>query len=91
MYGIIRSYKYKKEDGAEIARIVRAGFAPLVEAEEGFVEYHWIDSGDGEGASMAIFTTKEAAEESTFLAGGFVHEKLKDLLKTVPHVIEGEL
>ena len=91
MYGIIRSYKYKKEDGAEIARIVRAGFAPLVEAEEGFVEYHWIDTGDGEGGSMSIFDSKEAAEASTFLAGGFLQDHLKDLLKTPPHIIEGEL
>ncbi len=91
MYGIIRSYKYKKEDGAEIARIVRSGFAPLVEAEEGFVEYHWIDSGDGEGASMAIFASKEAAEATTFLAGGFIHDQLKDLLPTPPHIVEGEL
>ncbi len=91
MYGIIRTYKYDKTDGETIVRVVREGFVPLVESHEGFVDYHWIDSGDGEGASMAIFTTKEAAEESTFLAGGFVHEKLKDLLKTVPHVIEGEL
>ena len=91
MYGIIRSYKYDKADGAEIARIVREGFAPMVEAQEGFMEYHWIDSGDGEGASMAIFTTKEEADESTFLAGGVVHDKLKDILKTPPHIIEGEL
>ena len=91
MYGIIRSYKYDKADGPEVTRIAREIFAPIVEAEEGFIEFHWIDSGDGEGASMAIFEHKEAAEESTFLAGGVVHDKLKDILKTPPRIIEGEL
>ncbi len=91
MYGIIRSYKYDKADGPAVTKIAREVFAPIVEAEEGFIEFHWIDSGDGEGASMAIFATKEAADASTFLAGGVVHDTLKDILKTPPHIVEGEL
>ena len=91
MYGIIRSYKYDKADGPAIAKAWREKFTPIVKAEEGFVEYHWIDTGDGEGGSMSIFDSKEAAEASTFLAGGFLQDHLKDLLKTPPHIIEGEL
>ena len=91
MYGIIRIYKYDKADGPRVIKVAREIFAPIVEAEEGFVEFHWMDTGDGEGASMAIFETKEAAEESTFLAGGVVHDQLKDILKTPPHIIEGEI
>ena len=42
MYGIIRSYKYDKADGPEVTRVAREIFAPIVEAEEGFIEFHWI-------------------------------------------------
>jgi hypothetical protein len=91
MHGIIRTYKYDKANGDAITAIVKAEFVPLIESHEGFVEYHWIDSGDGEGASMAIFEDKESAEASTFIAGGFVHDRLADMVTSAPHIIEGPL
>jgi hypothetical protein len=90
-YGIIRIYEYEAKNGDIIADVARNVFGPIVAAEEGFHEFHWIDSGDGEGASMAIFDTKEAAEASTFLAGGVVHERLAEYLPKPPRIIEGKI
>jgi hypothetical protein len=91
MFGIIRLYTYEKQHGQTIADVSRNEFQEILKQHDGFVSYHFIDSGDGEGASMAIFTSKEAAEASTFLAGGFVHDRLADLLPNPPRVIEGEV
>ena len=91
MYGVIRTYTYDRKDGALLAKINREEFLPLVEAQDGFHEYHWIDTGDGEGASMAIFDSKESAEASTFLAGGYVHDRVAQYIHNPPHIIEGPL
>ena len=91
MHGIVRIYEFDKNDAEEIARFIRSEFVDMLKAHEGFVSYNWIDSGDGEGVSMAIWETKEEAKASTFLAGGFVHDRLKTQLPKPPRVIEGEV
>jgi len=90
MYGIVRTYKYDKANGDAIARFA-AEFHEILKQHEGYVSHYWIDSGDGEGVSMAIWDTKEEAEASSFLAGGFVHDHLLDLMPNPPRIIEGQV
>ncbi len=89
MHGIVRIYEFDQKDAEEIANFARKDFGDILKAHDGFVSFNWIDSGDGEGVSMAIWETKEEAEASTFLAGGFVHDHLKTQLPKPPRVIEG--
>jgi hypothetical protein len=91
MHGIIRSYKYERENGPEIASQANGAFKEILMAHDGFIDFHFIDSGDGEGAAVCFFESKEAADASTFLAGGYIHDHLAALMPNMPHIIEGSL
>ena len=53
MYAVIRRYQFDPKSSEEISRRIREGFIPLLRKTPGFVAYHWLDTGDGVGASMA--------------------------------------
>jgi hypothetical protein len=77
------------KDSAEIDRIVREGFVPLIRKGKGFIRYYWLDTGTGEGASFGLFRDKAGADESVHLAADFVREHLSKLLTSKPEIIEG--
>jgi hypothetical protein len=91
MYAVIRRYRYDPKHGAEIDRLVRDGFTPIVRKAKGFVSYHWISNGQGEGASLGVFQDKAGADESVRLAGDFVAKNMASLMPQKPEVIEGTL
>ena len=91
MFAVIRHYHFDKKNSAEIDRIIRDEFVPLIRKASGFVRYYWLDTGDGEGASFGVFRDKAGADESVRLAAGFVKERMANYLTQKPEVIEGPL
>jgi hypothetical protein len=91
MFAVIRHYRFDKKDSAEIDRLIREEFVPLIRKAKGFVRYYWLDTGDGEGASFGVFRDKAGADESVHLAADFVHTKMVKLLREKPEIIEGPL
>ena len=89
MFAVIRHYHFDKKDSAEIDRLVREGFVPLIKKAKGFVRYYWLDTGNGEGASLSVFKDKAGAEESIHLAADFVKEHLTKHMSMKPEIIEG--
>lgn len=89
MYAVVRHYHFKKEDSEKIDQVIQEGFVPLLKQAQGFVRYYWLDTGDGEGASLSVFNDKAGADESIRLAAQFVKEQMSQLLTQKPEVIEG--
>ena len=91
MYAVVRHYHFKKEDSEKIDKLIQEGFVPLLKAAQGFVRYYWLDTGEGEGASLSVFNDKAGADESVRLAADFVREHMSTLLIQKPEVIEGPI
>jgi len=90
MYAVIRRYRFEPSVSEEINRQVKEGFVPLIRETPGFVCYHWLTTGEGEGASLSVFQDKAGAEESVRLAADFVQEHLASLVGK-PEIIQGEV
>ena len=54
--------------------MVREEFVPIIKQAKGFVRYYWLDTGEGEGASVSVFEDKAGADKSVHLAADFVRE-----------------
>lgn len=89
MYAAVRHYHFKKEDSEKVDQVIQEGFVPLLKKAPGFVRYYWLDTGEGEGASLSVFNDKAGADESIRLAAEFVKEHMSKLLTQKPEVIEG--
>jgi len=89
MFAVIRHYHFDPKDGAEIDRRIHDEFVPLVKSAKGFVRYYWLDTGNGEGASLSVYKDKAGAEESVRLAADYLKEHLSKLLTQKPEIIEG--
>ncbi len=77
-------------DHAEIARIVNAGFLPIMSGSDGFVGYYLLPAED-KVAAVSIFETAELAARSTEAARDFVADNLAPLLPNPPTVFEAPL
>ena len=91
MFAVIRHYHFDPKDGEEVDRQIREEFVPIVKNAKGFVRYYWLDTGDGEGASVSVFKDKAGADESVHLAADYVKEHLSKLLTQKPEIIEGPI
>ena len=89
MFAVVRHYHFKPEDGEKIDKIIQEGFVPLLKKAKGFVRYYWLDTGNGEGASLSVFKDKAGADESIHIAAEFVKAQMSTLLTQKPEVIEG--
>jgi hypothetical protein len=89
MFAVIRHYHFNPGDGAEIDRRIREEFVPIMKGANGFVRYYWLDTGNGEGASLSVFQDKAGADESVRLAADWVKDNLSKLLTEKPEIIEG--
>ena len=89
MYAVVRHYHFKKEDSEKIDKIIQESFVPLLKESQGFVRYYWLDTGEGEGASLSVYNDKAGADESIRIAASFVKEQMSTLLTQKPEVIEG--
>ena len=91
MFAVVRHYHFDKKNSAEIDRLVREEFVPLIKKAKGFVRYYWLDTGNGEGASFGVFKDKAGADESVRLAAEFVKTKMSKFVVQKPEVIEGPI
>jgi len=89
MYAVVRHYHFKPEDGEQIDKLVREVFVPLLKKAKGFVRYYWVDTGNGEGASLSVFKDKAGADESIHLAAEFSKAHMTQLVHEKPEIIEG--
>lgn len=88
MYTVIRRYE-GVSDPDEAIRRVTSEFGPMLAEREGFQGYYVLDAGDGVIASITVFETQQAAEDSTLAARGWVAERLAELVTTPPQVTAG--
>ena len=77
-------------DQAEIARLIAAGFLPIMRESDGFVGYYLMSAEDML-AAISLFDSPEQAAASTESARDFVAENLAPLLPEAPAVVEGPL
>jgi hypothetical protein len=89
MFAVIRHYHFDPKNGAEIDRVVREEFVPIIRKARGFRRYYWLDTGNGEGASFGLFEDKAGADESVRLAADFTRDHLSKLVTQKPEIIEG--
>lgn len=90
MYAVVRRYRFDPKNSEEIGRQVRDVFVHILRKAPGFEAYYWVDTGEGEGASLSVFETKAGAEESIRIAAKFVAEHLGTLLGE-PEIMQGEV
>ena len=91
MYASIRKYKIKTESVATLAVRVEDGFVPIISRLPGFVSYMVIDAGDGVVASVSVFESEEAAEQSNAAASQWVKESLSDVISEAAEITAGEI
>ena len=89
MYAAVRHYHFKKEDGDKIDQIVQDTLMPQLQKAQGFVSYYWLNTGEGEGASLSVFEDKAGADESIHIAAALVKELLGDSVMQKTEIIEG--
>ena len=90
MYATVRRYEGVTDPG-EVAREVNEGFLPIIREIEGFVDYYFVDAGDGVMVSTSIFEDPSGEEESNWRAGEFVGQHLTPLIPNPPHITAGEV
>ena len=91
MYAVIRRYQFDPSASEEVDRNVRETLVPLLKDVPGFVTYYWLNSGEGFGASLSVFDSREGAEASVRTAANFVQQELSSITLTKPEILEGEV
>jgi hypothetical protein len=93
MYAVVRRYEgtdTSRHD--EMFREVGEGFLPTLAESPGFIGYYFVDAGDGVAASIGIFETQQAAEDSTRAAADYIRgQNMQDILPNPPEVFAGEV
>ena len=69
MYVTVRHYE-GVSDTSEVARIANEGFLPIIREITGFVDYYFVDAGDGVMVSTSIFESASGEEESNWRVRG---------------------
>ncbi len=90
MYAVVRQYQFDSNDTEEIDRKVQEILVPQLKKLSGFVDYYWIDTGKGTGASMTIFKDEAGVEESVRVAAEFVQRELPSKIGK-PEILQGEV
>jgi hypothetical protein len=91
VYVTVRRYE-GVTDTSEVARQVNEGFLPIISEIEGFVDYYFVDAGEGVMFSTGVFEHKAGAEESSWRAGEYIGEHgLASVFPNPPQITEGEV
>jgi hypothetical protein len=83
MYASVRRYIVKKGNEASAIKHAVEGVVPALRAIPGFVEYFFIDTGDGEMIGVNLFESPEGAERANQLAREYVAANLDRDLKQI--------
>ena len=89
MYTVIRRYQ-GVTDTAEVARRAVEEFAPTLRDQPGFQGYWVVDAGGGVLATISVFESEEAAEESIAAAATWVQENMPNQVPNPPQVTKGD-
>jgi hypothetical protein len=91
MYVAVRRYE-GVTDPSEVIRHVNEGFLPIISEVPGFVNYSFVDAGEGVLLSISVFEHQSGAEESTWRAGEYIGEHgLASMFPNPPQVTDGEI
>jgi hypothetical protein len=91
MYVAVRRYE-GVTDPSEVIRHVNEGFLPIISEVPGFVNYSFVDAGEGVLLSISVFEHQSGAEESTWRAGEYIGEHgLASMFPNAPQVTDGEI
>ena len=91
MFAAIRKYKLQPGTHQQFDRVANEDFMPILSTLPGFVAYYGLDAANDEWASLSIFESRKAAEESNQRAADFVHEHLRPLVASGPEIRMGNL
>jgi heme-degrading monooxygenase HmoA len=91
MYAAIRRGKANPGSINEVARRLQDGQVPTLRNLPGFVAYYFVNLGNDEGASISVFDTRDAAEESNRLSINWAKQNLADISPGPPQPSEGEV
>lgn len=86
--------RYEGLDPGSVDEIVKRageGFVPIVSGGAGFAGYYLIDAGGGVVATISVFESEAAAEESNQAAASWVKENLAELVPNPPQITAGEV
>ena len=90
MHTTVRKYEGVGNPAAAAAKI-QQGFVPLISGIPGFVEYFWVDLGQGAMLSISVFEDLAHAIESNQLAVGWVAVNMPSLLPETSRVESGKV
>jgi hypothetical protein len=92
MHASIRRYEgLIPERTDELINRVKEGFVPIVSAVAGFVSFFFVDAGRGVIATISIFETEVAAEESNKAAASWVKDNLAEFSPSSPQITAGQV
>src|SRR6266480_7850636 len=90
MHTTVRKYEGVGNPTAAAAKI-QQGFVPLISGIPGFVEYFWVDLGQGAMLSISVFEDLAHAIESNQLAAGWVAMNMPSLLPQACRIESGKV
>jgi hypothetical protein len=90
MFATARRYEGVK-DPVAAAKKVDEVFVPLISALPGFVEYLWIDLGDGAMLSITAFKTLSEAIDANEQSRSWVKEHLSSVLSPSVRIEAGKI
>jgi hypothetical protein len=93
MFAVVRRYEGRDMDRQdELFREVGKGFLLNPAETPGFIGHFFVDAGDGVAASIGIFETRDAAEESARAAADCIREQImQGIVPNPPQVTAGEV
>jgi len=91
MFATIRRYSVSGDTKTEMFRIIEKDYLDKVTEISGFDGYFVVDNGETEVAAIALFETREGADESTRLAADTVRNHADTLRLEPPRVTAGNV
>ena len=92
MWVTVRRYEGIPDPG-KAARLVGESFIPLISKIPGFIEYFFVDAGNGVMVSASVFKTSKGEEESTMKAKQWIlnNPEATAALPNPPHITAGKV
>lgn len=90
MHVTVRRYE-GVADPPGTAKKIQEGFMPLLSGIPGFVEYLWVDLGQGTMLSISLFEDLAHAIESNQLSAGWVAMNMPSLLPQACRIESGKV
>ena len=92
MQATIRRFEgLSRETIEETIKRLEESFVPIISAGTGFVSYNFIDTGGGVVATISVFETKVATEESNKASASWVKENVAESATKPPEITTGEV